>query len=131
MASNHIKIINLVDEIKEQIPEGIYLQLCNELKKNYEIDRPDKRNELINENLNLQRRLGRERLEVSKLHRENVRLEEQKSRLWKENMKYHQEKIEKIDWSACKTWSDTGLDTDDSSDDSSDFEEKVKELLGE
>ena len=34
MTSNHITIINLVDDIKEQIPEGIYLQLCNELKKN-------------------------------------------------------------------------------------------------
>jgi hypothetical protein len=34
MTSNHITLINLVDDIKEKIPEGIYLQLCNELKKN-------------------------------------------------------------------------------------------------
>ena len=60
MTSNHITIINLVDDIKEQIPEGIYLQLCNELKKNkndYDtiaINRPvDNNTQLRQENIKL------------------------------------------------------------------------------
>ena len=56
MASNHIKIINLLDEIKQQIPEGIYLQLCNELKENKENydELSSIISDVMNDNLNLE-----------------------------------------------------------------------------
>ncbi len=154
MASNHIKIINLVDEIKEQIPEGIYLQLCNELKKNKDdydtiaINRPvdsntqglnmfiellqnqlsegeDERFELMNDNLNLERKCGDMRLEVRKLDRENINLKHTNSKLRQENMKLRQEKIKDIDVSIFEDMSDiSDIEIDDSSDD----EEKGRKL---
>ena len=159
MTSNHITIINLVDDIKEQIPEGIYLQLCNELKKNkndYDtiaINRPvdnntqglnmfiellqnqvsdmiDERFELMNDSLNLEKKCGDMRLEVRKLDRENVKLKNTNSKLRQENIKLRQEKIKEVDVSVFENLSDIS-DIDFDTDTDSDEERERIRLYGD